>query len=156
METTMKLKNFASTLRVLGWMGFYLLLSAPAFFRASAENNNSFVIRNARVFDGRKVLDQSDVWVSEGKIKAVGKALKVPSGVKAIDASGDTLIPGFIDSHTHAWGDALKQAEIFGVTTELDMFTDVKYMQQVKKDQSEGKHLDIADLRSAGTLATAP
>jgi len=154
METTMKSKK--STLRVLGWMGFYLLLSAPTFFMASAENSNSFVIRNARIFDGRRVLDQSDVWVSDGKIKAVGKALKTPSDVKVIDASGDTLLPGFIDSHTHAWGDALKQAEIFGVTTELDMFTDVKYMQQVKKDQSEGKHLDIADLRSAGTLATAP
>ena len=152
----MKLKNFASTLRVLGWMGFYLLLSAPAFFMASAENNHSFVIRNARVFDGRNVLDRSDVWVSAGKIKAVGKALKVPSDVQVIDASGDTLLPGFIDAHTHAWGDALKQAEIFGVTTELDMFTDVKFMQQVKRDQAEGKYLDIADLRSAGTLATAP
>src|ERR1700733_2108007 len=36
------------------------------------------------------------------------------------------------------------------------MFTDVKYMQQVKKEQAEGKDLDLADLRSAGTLATAP
>jgi hypothetical protein len=50
----------------------------------------------------------------------------------------------------------LKQAEIFGVTTELDMFTDVKYMQQTKKDQAEGKDLDLAGLRSAGALATAP
>src|SRR5215469_5563 len=156
METTMKLKNFASTLRVLGWMGFYLLLSAPAFFMASAENNNSFVIRNARVFDGRNVLARSDVWVSAGKIKAVGKALKVPSDVQVIDASGDTLLPGFIDAHTHAWGDALRQAEIFGVTTELDMFTDVKFMQQVKQDQAAGKDLEVADLQSAGTLATAP
>jgi imidazolonepropionase-like amidohydrolase len=152
----MKSKKLASTLRVLGWMGFYLLLSAPAFFMASADNNNSFVVRNARVFDGRNVLDQSDVWVENGKIKAVGRALKVPSSVKAIEASGDTLLPGLIDSHTHAWGDALKEAEIFGVTTELDMFTDAKYMQQVKKDQAEGKDLDMADLRSAGTLATAP
>lgn len=152
----MKSKKFASALRVLGWMSFYLLLSAPAFFMASAENNHSFVIRNARVFDGRKVLGPSDVWISDGKIKAIGKALKVPSDVKVIDASGDTLLPGFIDSHTHAWGDALKQAEIFGVTTELDMFTDTKYMQQVKKDQAAGKDLDSADLRSAGILATAP
>ena len=42
------------------------------------------------------------------------------------------------------------------MTTELDMFTDVKYMQQTKKEQAEGKDLDLADLRSAGTLATAP
>jgi len=152
----MKSRKLASTLRVLGWAVFCLLLSAPAFFMASADNSNSFVVRNARVFDGRKVLDQSDVWIENGKIKAVGKSLKVPSDLKVIDAPGDTLLPGLIDAHTHAWGDALKEAEIFGVTTELDMFTDVKYMQQVKKDQAEGKDLDLADLRSAGTLATAP
>ena len=45
---------------------------------------------------------------------------------------------------------------VFGGTTELDMFTGVKYMQQTKKEQAEGKDLDMADLRSAGTLATAP
>jgi imidazolonepropionase-like amidohydrolase len=156
MEIKMKSKRFAATLRVFGWMAFYLLLSAPAIILASPDSSNSFVIRGARVFDGHKVLAPSDVWVEGGKIKAVGKNLKVASGVKAIDAAGDTLLPGLIDSHTHAFGDALKEAEIFGVTTELDMFTDVKNMQQTKKDQAEGKDLDWADLRSAGTLATVP
>ncbi len=152
----MKSKRCASTLRVLGWMAFYLLLSAPAIILADQDHGIGFVIRDARVFDGRKVLEQTDVWVEGGKIKAMGKNLKVPSNVKTIDASGDTLLPGLIDSHAHAWGTALKEAEIFGVTTELDMFTDVRYMQQTKKQQAEGKDLYQADLRSAGTLATAP
>ena len=123
--------KFAATLRVLGWMAFFLLLSAPAIIladqdhsRTSDDHSNSFVIRGARVFDGRNVLPHTDVWVESGKIKAIGKTLKVPSNLKSIDASGDTLLPGLIDSHTHAWGNALKEAEIFGVTTELDMFTD--------------------------------
>jgi imidazolonepropionase-like amidohydrolase len=148
--------QFSNIRRIAGWMAFYLLLSAPAFFQTSASNGNTFVIRHARVFDGHNTLANTDVWVEEGKIKSVGKNLKVPSDVKAIDATANTLLPGLIDSHTHAWGDALKEAEIFGVTTELDMFTDVKYMQQTKKEQAEGKNLDMADLRSAGTLATAP
>jgi imidazolonepropionase-like amidohydrolase len=156
MEMTMKTKKFASTFRVFGWMAFFLLLSAPAIILADQDHNNSFVIRGARVFDGRKVLEQTDVWVEDGKIKAVSKSLRVPSSVKTIDAAGDTLLPGLIDSHTHAWGTALKEAEIFGVTTELDMFTAVKYMQQTKKEQAESKELELADLRSAGTLATAP
>ena len=146
----MNSKKLTSILRVLGWMGFFCLLSAPALFLAKAQSGSSFVVRNARVFDGRKVLEQADVWVENGKIKAVGRNLKVPSDARTIDASGDTLLPGLIDSHTHAWGDAIKEAEIFGVTTELDMFTDVKYMQQVKKEQAEGKDLDLADLREAG------
>lgn len=152
----MKSTKLNSALRVFGWMAFYFLLSAPAFFSAKADTNAGFVIRNARVFDGRSVVQSSAVWVQDGKIKAVGKTLKVPSDVRVIDAAGDTLLPGLIDSHTHAWGDALKEAEIFGVTTELDMFTDAKYMRQIKQEQAEGKDLDLADLRSAGTLATAP
>jgi len=137
-------------------MGLYLLLSAPVIFLAKAGDRPSFVIRNARVFDGHKVLDQADVWVADAKIKAIGKSLKVPSDVKVIDATGDTLLPGLIDAHTHAWGDALKEAEIFGVTTELDMFTSLTFMQPTKKEQAEGKDLDQADLFSAGSLATAP
>jgi imidazolonepropionase-like amidohydrolase len=152
----MKSSNFAAALRVFGCLGFCLLLFAPVFCPAKADANNSFVIRNARVFDGHKALLNADVWVENGKIKAVGNKLKAPAGMKSIDASGNTLLPGLIDSHTHAWGDALKEAEIFGVTTELDMFTAAKYMQQVKKAQTEGNDLDMADLRSAGTLATAP
>jgi len=152
----MRSNRFTPTLKVFGWMAFYLLLSAPALILAKPDSGNGFVIHGTRVFDGHKVLDQTDVWVENGKIKAVGKGLKVPSNVKTIDGAGDTLLPALIDSHTHAWGTALKEAEIFGVTTELDMFTDVKYMQQIKKEQAEGKDLDQADLRSAGTLATAP
>ena len=148
-------RRFKATLEFLaGWASS--CCSPRLRFSGHANNSNSFVIRNARLFDGHKVLGQADVWVQEGKIQAVGKDLKVPSDLKVVDGSGDTLLPGLIDSHTHAWGDALKEAEIFGVTTELDMFTDVKFMQPTRKDQAEGKDLDWADLRSAGTLATAP
>jgi len=152
----MKSNRIAKTFRVFGWMAFYLLLSAPAFFLASADGGNSFVVRKARVFDGHSVLPNTDVWVADGKIKEIGADLRVPSEVKVISGTGNTLMPGFIDAHTHAWGDALKKAEIFGVTTELDMFTSVEYAQKEKKQQAEGKDLDLADLRSAGTLATAP
>ena len=151
----MKATSFGAVVRVFGWIGFFALLSAPAFIGAAA-GSSGFVIRNAKVFDGRKTLGQSDVWVENGKIKSIGRNLKVPADVKSVDGSGDTLLPGLIDSHTHVWADALKEAEIFGVTTEFDMFTDARYMQQIKKEQAEGKDLDLADLRSAGTLATAP
>lgn len=149
------MKSFPAALRLLARMGVCLLLTPPAFLSAGSSGNNTFVIRKAHVFDGHQVLDQADVWVSDGMIKAVGKSLKVPSDVKVIDGSGDTVLPGFIDSHTHAWGDDLKKAEVFGVTTELDMFTEVKFLQQTKKNQAEGKDLDQADLRSAGIVATA-
>jgi imidazolonepropionase-like amidohydrolase len=108
-----------------------------------------------RIFDGKQTMPRGDVWVEAGQIKAVGKQLQTPSGIKEVDGTGATVLPGLIDAHTHAWGDALKKALIFGVTTELDMFTDIHYVQQVKAEEAAGKDLDLADLRSAGTLATA-
>ncbi len=134
---------------VLLLLGFH-----GAFARPAVEN--SFVIRNVRLFDGSRVREKADVWVEGGKIKAVGEHLKTPAGTETIDGSGKTLLPGLIDAHVHAYGNALKQALVFGVTTELDMFTDYHRAAQIRKDQAEGKDLDIADLRSAGTLVTAP
>lgn len=132
-----------------------LLLNIGEAF-AQGPENNEFVIRNVRIFNGSRIIQKGDVWVQDGQIKVVGEQVKTPAGVMVIDGSGKTLLPGLIDAHVHAYGDALKQALVFGVTTELDMFTDYHAAAQIKKDQAEGKDLDWADLRSAGTLVTAP
>jgi len=142
------------TLLVVLGLLLIFLLNVRAWSATVADE--SFVVRHVRVFDGHSIRPETDVWVQGGTIKAVGRGLKVSADSKVVDGSGDTLLPGLIDSHTHAWGDALHQALIFGVTTELDMFTDVKFMQQQKKEQAAGRALDAADLFSAGTLATAP
>ena len=114
----------------------------------------SLVIRNVRVFDGEKLLPAADVSVENGLIRAVGKNLKVASSTKEVDGAGDTVLPGLIDSHVHAWGDVLKQALIFGVTTELDMFSDPKFDADVRRREATGQNLDAADLRSSGTCVT--
>src|SRR5258708_31360328 len=144
---------FSSTLKI---SASFLLSSIVLFAQTSAPNNSEFVIRDVRIFDGSKVIAKGQVWVQDGKIKAVGTDVKAPASVRSINGEGQTLLPGLIDAHTHAFGNALKDALIFGVTTELDMFTDHTYAAQTKKDQAEGKDLDLADLRSAGTLVTAP
>src|SRR5882757_1059214 len=111
--------NFTNRLRCGAAILFCVLsVGLATNSQLSAE---SFVIRNARVFDGRRVIDDSDVWVEAGKIKEVGKQLKVGSDCQIVDGTGATVLPGLIDAHTHAWGDALKEAIVFGVTTELDM-----------------------------------
>jgi len=133
-----------------------LMFATQSSAQGAEQNTSEFVIRNVRIFDGGKVIPKGQVWVQNGKIKAVGADVKAPASVRAIDGEGQTLLPGLIDAHTHAWGDALKEALIFGVTTELDMFTDYKYAAQVRSEQAAGKDLDMADLRSAGTLVTAP
>jgi len=125
--------------------------NAPSLAGAPAK---SFVIRHVRIFDGEKLLPAADVSVEKGLITAVGKNLKVAAGTKEVDGAGDTLLPGLIDSHDHVWGDALKQALFFGVTTELDMFSDPKFDADVRRREANGQNLDAADLRSSGTLVT--
>jgi imidazolonepropionase-like amidohydrolase len=120
------------------------------------QSGRAIAIKNVRIFDGSNVIPTGAVIIEGGKIKSVGKAVAPPDGAEIIDGTGHTLLPGLIDSHTHAYGAALKQAVMFGVTAELDMFSDHRTAAQMRKEQSEGKAADRADLFSAGTLVTAP
>jgi imidazolonepropionase-like amidohydrolase len=118
--------------------------------------SGSFVVRDARVFDGSRVLEKATVVVENGKIAALGRDLAPPAGLPVVDGSGRTLLPGLIDAHTHVFGDVLREALKFGVTTELDMFSDYQFARRIKAEQAAGRDADMADLRSAGTLVTAP
>lgn len=133
-----------------------LATAAPPAAGPAAAAPGGFVVRGARVFDGIRTLGIADVLVSGGKIVAVGRDLAVPPGTEAVAGAGRTLLPGLIDSHAHSLGDTLRDALVFGVTTELDMFADPRWAAKVKADQAAGGRLDEADLRSAGTLATVP
>ena len=114
----------------------------------------SLVIRDARVFDGERVHENASVLVQNGRIVSVG-AVTTPAGATVVDGAGKTLLPGLIDAHTHAFGDALQRALLFGVTTELDMFTAHQAASAWRAQQQEGAP-DRADVFSAGTLVTAP
>jgi hypothetical protein len=45
---------------------------------------------------------------------------------------------------------------LFGVTTQVDMFTDLRLMRKAKEQMAQGDNHHHADLFSAGTLVTAP
>ena len=124
--------------------------------RVSKEQSEpAFAIRNVRIFDGERTIPATDIVVRNGLIASVGEA--PPIGIDAIDGEGGTLLPGLIDAHTHVFGDALDRAVAFGVTTELDMFTDHRFADSMRKQQREAAGaLARADLLSAGTLITAP
>ena len=115
------------------------------------------VIQNVRIFNGEKVLSETSVVLEAGRISLVTHSFVPPADAKIIDGKGETLLPGLIDSHVHVWSpDNLKQALVFGVTTVVDMFMDVKAMAGIKKQQLAGKARNQAYLISAGTLTTAP
>jgi imidazolonepropionase-like amidohydrolase len=129
----------------------------PASNPSGGTSPGSILFRNVRVFDGAGVASGVDsVVVENGHITAVGAGLAAPTGAQIVDGTGDTLLPGLIDAHTHHFPGSEKEALAFGVTTELDMMADPKEIAQVKADEAAGKEPDGADVLSAGWAATCP
>ncbi len=115
------------------------------------------VVTNVRVFDGERTIERTNVVFRDGTILDVDDGYRPPPGATVVDGAGKTLLPGLIDAHSHAWGDALERALVFGVTTELDMFTDHRFAAAMRTAQETAAGAPRrADLFSAGTLVTAP
>lgn len=110
------------------------------------------LFKGARVFDGESVHENTDVLVVDQTIAQVGPGIEAPAGAEVIDGAGKTLLPGLIDAHTHAKPPSLQMALAFGVTTELDMFSDPDFMVQQKADAQARN--DMADVRTAMTGVT--
>src|ERR1035437_7939256 len=66
------------------------------------------VIKAARLIDGtgKAIIRNAVVVVTDNMITAVGSSqtVKTPAGAKVIDLGDVTLLPGFIDAHTHVIG----------------------------------------------------
>ncbi|WP_107656348.1 amidohydrolase family protein [Nocardia suismassiliense] len=107
-------------------------------------------IHDVRVFNGEQTESRATVLIVDDRIAAYDGG---PADID-IDGAGRTLLPGLIDAHTHIFGDDLRTALAHGVTTELDMFclpTNLAARRVLAAERD-----DVADFRSAGTLATAP
>ena len=62
----------------------------------------SFAITNATVFTvSGETIENGTIVVGDGKIRAVGRGISVPSGAEVFDAQGGSVIPGIIDAHSH-------------------------------------------------------
>src|ERR1022692_3868409 len=87
--------------------------------KSISENLTITAIINARIFNGDRVIDDTTVVINGANIQAVGG--EVPAGARVINGHGATLLPGLIDSHVHTDVHGLRDALLFGVTTELEM-----------------------------------
>jgi N-acetylglucosamine-6-phosphate deacetylase len=64
------------------------------------------IIKNAKVFNGEKMLDSMNIYISGSKINKLekGEISEAPSDAQVVDLNGKLVTPGFIDIHMHGAG----------------------------------------------------
>jgi imidazolonepropionase-like amidohydrolase len=136
-----------------------LLLAAcsnPSPLTTQKGTTADLAIRDVRVFDGERVLEHHSVLVTDGRITALDRAavLETQRAKHEVDGKGMTVLPGFIDSHTHVMDEAdLQTALQLGVTTEVDMMSIPETSVKLARDE---KATGRARVVPAGYAATAP
>jgi len=72
-----------------------------AIFPIASAQDKTFVLKAARIFDGREIRAPGLVVVSGAAIVGVGASSQTPPDAQVIDMGDATLSPGFVDAHTH-------------------------------------------------------
>jgi imidazolonepropionase-like amidohydrolase len=78
---------------------FAWMVASP---RAQAQSAPTIFIQNATIFTVTQGnIEHGGILIKDGKIAAVGTDLKAPEGAMIIDGTGQFVIPGIIDCHSH-------------------------------------------------------
>lgn len=131
------------------------LSAAAALCLASAALAAPTLVQDVRVFDGERVHERRSVLFDKGVIVDADFRGAAPKDARIVSGAGRTLLPGLIDAHTHAFRH-FELPVLFGVTTQVDMFTELGMMKRAKGEMAQGGNHRHADLFSAGTLVTGP
>ncbi len=76
-----------------------------------AQPKGDVLIKNGTVLTITKgTLEDTDVFIQDGKITQIGRNLSASSRTKTIDATGMYVMPGIIDAHSHLALDAVNEA----------------------------------------------
>ena len=74
------------------------LCAAPA----STQESNVTLIKNATILTiTHGIIEHGSILVRDGKIAEVGANVAAPAGAAVIDATGEFVMPGIVDCHSH-------------------------------------------------------
>lgn len=114
------------------------------------------VIQNVKLFDGDKIISTATVLVQDDKVARIITTKTNFVGDNVINGDGQTLIPGLIDAHVHAWDIAhTSTAAKAGVLTVLDQLNNqpnsLKFLKGLGNSESPN-----SEFYSAGYAVTVP
>jgi imidazolonepropionase-like amidohydrolase len=80
-----------------------VLLNLALSLFAAGQSPHRVVIRAGKLIDGKsdKPIENALILIEGDRIISVAPAGNAPSGVEVIDLAKSTVLPGFIDAHTH-------------------------------------------------------
>jgi len=148
--------------RLLVGLFFAAALSAPGASQAP-QTTGVTVFEGARLIvgDGRPPLEDAAFIVQNNRFAQVGRRgqLKIPAGAARVDLTGKTVMPAFIDTHTHlavtreALIDQLQRKAYYGVGVVMSLGQDTGDLAfQVREETIP----NAARLRTAGRGITMP
>ncbi|HYE54218.1 MAG TPA: amidohydrolase family protein, partial [Chitinophagaceae bacterium] len=82
----------------------YIVLLLLVLMAALAQAQDKYILlQPARVFDGENMHEGWWVLVKNNHIEAAGpsQSISIPQGAQRVDLKGLTLLPGFIEGHSH-------------------------------------------------------
>lgn len=151
--------------RLIALAGATVVAAAVSFRTPAAQPAaGSTIVTGVRLIDGtgRPPIENATLVITNGRVAFVGGAgVKAPAGATAIDLSGKTIVPGFINAHGHLGaGDKklplhdqivqqLRMYARYGVTTVQALGDDGIESVKVRDEQEHGA-LDRARLYPAG------
>jgi len=128
------------------------ILVALFLFPISAFSTQTYVIKAGRLIDGQSAEIRRDVivLVQGNKITALGEHADIPKDAVLLDLSNKTVLPGFIDVHTHIMLDGMDDygAELYKNST---AFRAIRAAANVRKALWNG-FTALRDVESEGTM----
>src|SRR5438045_3225299 len=92
----------------------YLFCFAWSSSGATPPDASSVIlIQNATVMTvSHGTIEHGSVLIKDGKIAEIGQSIKAPAGAQVIDASGQFVIPGIIDCHSHIAAESINEGSV--------------------------------------------
>src|SRR5215471_6387251 len=94
---------------------FLCLLNLPSLANAATppDSPSVIVIQNATILTvSHGTIEHGSILIKDGKIAEVGQSVKAPKEAQVIDASGQFVIPGIIDCHSHIAAESINEGSV--------------------------------------------